>query len=86
MKFLNGELVQLEAGVAFVVDKVVLAVGDRVDIHYDGPDRSRFNMIGDITIKSITLDPPEITYGHANPHALTFTTLEDQTVHIRSPK
>lgn len=79
MKFLNGELVQCDDGVAFLTDKVVMRVGDRIDVLYKGPDHSRFNQIGHVVITSMTFDPPELRYGH-HIGAVDFAIKDDETL------
>jgi hypothetical protein len=82
MKFVNGELVATGEGAAlFLLDDRVLAVGDKVDIIYRGPDRCRLHKVGHITITKMTFDPPEIRYGH-HVGAFDFEVKADETIHI----
>lgn len=79
--FCNGKIVQTRIKTVFELkDGTHFQVGDKVDILYNGPDRTRFNKIGDITITSITFDPPEIRYGH-HIGAEDFAVLPDQKIH-----
>jgi hypothetical protein len=81
VKFCNGVIVRTKHECLFLQGSQAFNVGDKVDIYYNGPDRTRFNKIGDITIKSITFDPPGIKIGHASPDAQEIDVLPDQKIH-----